>query len=235
MASLSELKFFTTPAHECSYLAGREAITMFVDPSAEIDQELYGALSSLGFRRSGSHIYRPNCRDCSACVPVRIPVATFQNKRSQLRCWKKNQDLVVRKVPPSFTEEYFELYCDYISHRHADGDMFPPEADQFRSFLVDGRREASFYEFRKDGTLLAVAVADQLKDALSAIYSFFNPAEAKRSIGTFAVLWLIEETRRLGLTHLYLGYWIKQCQKMNYKIDYRPTELFIKNHWISLD
>ena len=135
-------------------------------------------------------------------------------------------------MPPRLTDEYFALYRLYIDTRHADGDMYPANVDQFQSFLVDGRPEATFFEFRANGTLLAVAVVDELMDGLSAIYTFFDPDCGKRSLGVFAVLWLIEETRRLGLQHLYLGYWIKECQKMSYKMDYKPIEMFINNYWI---
>ena len=131
-------------------------------------------------------------------------------------------------------DEYYDLYEKYISARHSDGDMYPASRDQFQSFLVDGRQEASFYEFRAHGKLLAVAVVDQLDNALSAIYTFFDPEEDQRSLGNFAILWLIERTRQLNLNHLYLGYWIKQSQKMSYKMDYKPLEIFIENHWMTV-
>ena len=113
--------------------------------------------------------------------------------------------------------------------------MYPASEQQFESFLVDGRPEASFYEFRLAGELLAIAVADDLLDGMSAIYTFFDPDCGKRSLGVFAVLWLIEETRRRAMPHLYLGYWIKQCQKMNYKLDYKPIEMFVNNYWVLND
>jgi arginine-tRNA-protein transferase len=113
--------------------------------------------------------------------------------------------------------------------------MYPPEAEQFKSFLVECREETRFYEFRCADRLMAIAVADRLQDGLSAIYTFFDPDEVQRSLGVQAVLWLIDEAKRLQLSYLFLGYWIKQCQKMNYKLEYRPIELFINGHWIPLD
>lgn len=235
MTSLSELKFFTTPAHDCSYLDGKQAITLFADPVATIDTDLYSALSAVGFRRSGSHIYRPYCQACSACIPVRIPVTQFMDKRKHRRARKANETLIVTKHSPKLTEEYFSLYKKYISERHSDGDMFPASEDQFQSFLVDGRAEASFYEFRRSGHLLAVAVADELNDGLSAIYTFFDPNEQNSALGVFAVLWLIQEAQNQNLEYLYLGYWIKQCQKMNYKMEYKPIELYVNNSWIGIE
>ncbi|MEX2488208.1 MAG: arginyltransferase [Pseudomonadales bacterium] len=234
MTSLSELRFFATPPHDCSYLEGREATTLVVDPLAKVDTKLYTALSEMGFRRSGNHIYRPYCQACSACIPVRIPVERFEIRRRQRRIWKKNGDLVVSTMLPAMTDEYFHLYRDYIDHRHPDGDMYPADADQFESFLVDGRPEARFYEFRDQEKLLAIAVADELDNGLSAIYTFFDPTVTERSLGVYAILWLIEETGRLGKQYLYLGYWIKDCQKMSYKTDYKPIELFVNNHWVTV-
>jgi len=210
----------------------REAVTLFADPAANIDAGTYSALSAFGFRRSGNHIYRPHCQNCSACVPVRIPVNKFSMKRSQRRIWKRNQDLQVNEISPLFSEEIYSLYDRYISRRHADGDMYPPEPDQFKSFLVESRDETIFYEFRDQETLIAVAVVDRLQDGLSSIYTFFDPDLAKQSPGVFTILWQIEKTREMGLQYVYLGYWIKQSQKMNYKIEYKPLELFLKDHWV---
>ena len=235
MTSLSELRFFTTPAHDCSYLEGKQAITLFADPLARVDKDLYSSLSAVGFRRSGSHIYRPYCQSCTACIPVRIPVHAFKPRRSQKRVLRSNQDLVVDENPPLVSDEYFDIYQRYITERHADGDMHPASIEQFESFLVEGRPEARFFNFRDGQELVAVAVADELNDGLSAIYTFFDPDTDQRAPGVYAILWLIEETRRRGLEYLYLGYWIKQCQKMNYKMDYKPIELYVNNTWVGID
>ena len=235
MTSLSEISFFTTPTHDCSYLEGKQAITLFADPLIKIDKDMYSALSVVGFRRSGKHIYRPYCQNCAACIPVRIPVAQFTEKRKHRRARKVNETLTVTKHSPRITEENFSLYEKYIAERHSDGDMYPASRDQFQSFLVDGRAEASFYEFRNSGRLLAVAVADELNDGLSAIYTFFDTEERSRALGVFSILWLVEEAQNQNLEFLYLGYWIKQCQKMNYKMEYKPIELYVNNSWVAID
>ena len=235
MTSLSEISFFTTPTHDCSYLEGKQAITLFADPLIKIDKDMYSALSAVGFRRSGKHIYRPYCQACAACIPVRIPVAQFTEKRKHRRARKVNETLTVTKHSPRITEENFSLYEKYIAERHSDGDMYPASRDQFQSFLVDGRAEASFYEFRNSGRLLAVAVADELNDGLSAIYTFFDTEERSRALGVFSILWLVEEAQNQNLEFLYLGYWIKQCQKMNYKMEYKPIELYVNNSWVAID
>jgi len=154
-------------------------------------------------------------------------------RRSQLRAWRSNQELLVQETDPVFTDEIYNLYAQYISRRHADGDMYPPAVEQFKSFLVESRKETIFYEFRLEDCLVAVAVVDRLLDGLSSIYTFFDPDLQKRSLGVFAILWQIEEARRLGLRYVYLGYWIRQSGKMNYKIEYKPLELFLKDHWVA--
>lgn len=231
MTSLRTLVFFATPAHDCSYLPDREATTMFVDPRASIDKKLYSQLTSLGFRRSGSHYYRPHCEACNACTPVRLNVNNFRPDRSQRRVMKKNSDLECTLVPAAFRESYYQLYANYVEQRHKDGDMYPPSREQFTSFLIEGATDSLFLEIRKDGELVALAAVDSLDDGLSAIYTVFDPDLEHRSLGTFAVLWQIEEARRRGLAHLYLGYWIKECRKMSYKTRFRPIEALHDGQW----
>ncbi|MCF3191635.1 arginyltransferase [Pseudomonas bubulae] len=235
MTELARLKFYATQPHACSYLPDEQATTLFLDPSQPMDVQVYADLSEMGFRRSGDHLYRPHCLKCDACTPTRIPVARFAPNRQQKRIFKRNADLQVQAVKPAFSEENFDLYQRYIEQRHADGDMFPPSRDQFSTFLVRDLAFSKFYEFRLDGRLLAVAVTDVLPNGLSAVYTFYDPDEERRSLGRYGILWQIAEARRLGLDALYLGYWIKNCKKMNYKTEYRPIELLINQRWSSLD
>lgn len=233
MSDLQTLRFYATPPHDCSYLSGRKAKTLFVDPQAEVTAALYSQLSDLGFRRSGSHIYRPHCDQCNACVSVRVPVRAFRPSKTQRRIWRRNDDLRVEQVAPQLTIEYYRLYERYISERHADGDMYPPSPSQFMSFLVEGRQPSCFYEFRDgDDRLVAVAVTDQIEQGLSALYTFYDPNEEKRSLGTYAILWQIDEVRRNGLDYLYLGYWVRDCRKMRYKTAYRPLDMLIADQWM---
>lgn len=234
MSSLKTLIFFATPEHPCSYLEGRQATTMFVDPRAQVDKSLYSQLTELGFRRSGSHYYRPHCRGCNACIPVRIPVEHFRPDRSQRRIRKANQDLSLSITPVRFDEEIYCLYERYINERHHDGDMYPASREQFTSFLIEGSIDGFFLEMRLEGRLLGVAVVDVLDNGLSAIYTMFEPGEEKRSLGTYAILWQVEEACRRGLNHLYLGYWIRQCRKMNYKTRFRPLQQLINGRWVDL-
>lgn len=234
MTELARLKFYATQPHPCSYLPGEQATTLFLDPSQPMDARMYAELSEMGFRRSGDHLYRPHCQHCNACIPARIPVARFAPNRQQRRIFKRNVDLEVTCTPPRFNEEVYGLYSRYIEQRHADGDMYPPSREQFQTFLVRNLPFARFFEFRKDGYLLAVAVTDVLNNGLSAVYTFYAPEEDRRSLGRYAILWQISEAARRELPDVYLGYWIKNCRKMNYKTEYRPIELLVNQRWVSL-
>ncbi|MGI1677832.1 MAG: arginyltransferase [Cellvibrionaceae bacterium] len=231
MTSLSHIKLFATHPHECSYLPEKEATTVFIDPEEVIDKELYQQLSAMGFRRSGSHVYRPNCENCNACIPVRIPVSLFLPNRRQKRCMKANADLVIAYVEGGDSEEYYLLYERYISARHKDGDMYPPSREQFSGFLTKEWGITRFVEMRLDEKLIGVMVCDKLDDGLSAVYTYFDPDYPKRSLGVFGILSQIQLAQELNLKYLYLGYWIKESQKMAYKSEYRPLELLVEKRW----
>jgi len=234
MTDLSHLKLFATQPHPCSYLEGEEATTLFIDPEAPVDRALYSQLSQLGFRRSGGHLYRPHCADCSACISCRIPVKDFVPNRTQRRCWRRNEDLVLSFTDRIDTEEHYQLYADYIETRHKDGDMYPPSRTQYEAFLSREWGLTRYIEFRLEDRLLGVAVCDRLDDGLSAVYTFFDSREPRRSLGVFGILAQIDRAQQLGLEHVYLGYWIKRCQKMDYKTQYRPLQLLVNRRWVTL-
>ncbi len=231
MTSRAELKVYATQPHDCSYLKGREATTVFVDPRTVIDKPLYSRLSEIGFRRSGSHIYRPHCQACKACVPSRVRVAHFVPSRTQRKLMKRNADLEVVELADIKDDNSYRLYHDYICHRHADGDMYPPDREQYTSFLAPQWDLTRFYGFTLDGELLAVSVADLLDHGISAVYTFFRHDMEKRSLGTWVILKQIELARKLDLDYLYLGYWIAESPKMAYKNTFNPLEIFRDGRW----
>lgn len=228
------LKLFQTHSHDCSYLPGLQARTLFVDPDTTLTKASQTRLAALGFRRSGDFVYRPNCDSCSACVPVRIPVNHFTAGRTQRRISRRNSTLTVAIVDATPNDERYDLYARYITARHKDGDMYPPSPEQFANFLTNSETDTHFIEYRDESELVAVAVTDFLDNAYSAVYSFFDPDNQRASYGVYTILSQIELAKQAGFDYLYLGYWIKACQKMSYKVDYRPIELFINNRWTEL-
>lgn len=223
---------YATPAHDCSYLPSREAVTLFADPEHPKNPWLQGLLTRQGFRRSGVHLYRPRCPRCSACEAARVPVREFRSSRSQRRTWRGNRDLAVRVLPQAFFDEHYALYERYVATRHAGGGMDEPSPQKYRDFLLCPWADTRLVEFRDGPRLLAVAVSDRLPDALSAVYTFFDPDEAARGLGVHAVLWQIEAARAEGLDWLYLGYAIDGCRKMQYKASFQPQERLCDGHWL---
>jgi len=233
--NLQGLQFYVSPSHECSYLLDEKAITLFADPTALLSNSQYQILSKIGFRRSGEHIYRPHCSLCNACIPVRLAVNDFKTNRNQRRILKANTNVNVTVCTSDYTDEHYQLYTRYIKSRHAGGGMDDNDVKSYKSFVNSSWSDTYLYEFRVDTKLVAVAVTDHLNDSMSAVYTYFDPDFSKQSLGVFSVLWQIEYAINNNFNWLYLGYWIKQCQKMAYKDNYRPMEYFDGSNWLTLD
>lgn len=232
MTDLTQLKFFLTSPHECGYLHDEQACNVFVDPSAELNISVYEQLTDLGFRRSGNYLYRPNCAHCHACIPIRLSVDEFVPNRNQRRCLKRNADLHCEITRDISGDEYYSLFERYIEDRHYDGEMYPASRETFANFLGQAFDTTHYQVVRDaDGKLLSVAVTDVLGHALSAIYTFFDPDEEKRSLGVYNIVKQIEWAKRFQRPYLYLGYWISRCAKMSYKTQYQPYEILLGRHW----
>lgn len=230
---IMDVRLFLTVEHACSYLPNRTARNLVADPMV-VDNRLYTYLATLGFRRSGGYVYRPHCPGCDACQSLRIPVAQFQPNRSQRRIWHRNSGLSVHVRPPRFNPQHYRLFERYVKVRHPKGGMDDVTPDSYLSFIVSNWSDTVLYEFRLNKHLLAVAVTDRLENALSAVYTFFDPEESRRSLGSYAILWQIAEAERQGLDWVYLGYWIEACMKMVYKANFRPHQLFTAGRWLSI-
>lgn len=230
VSELHPIRLLVSREHDCGYLPDRTARSAFVDPALRLNPLRYGTLLEQGFRRSGSYVYRPLCRGCNACRPARIVVADFTLDRSLRRCRKINADLTMTGVD-RLSDEHYALYRDYLRARHPDGGMDPDDAGAFHEFLDAPWSLTTFLEFRKDGTLLAVAVVDQVPDGLSAVYTFFDPSAPRRSLGSYAILRQIELAQDSGLTYVYLGYWVAQSRKMDYKRRFRPLQMLDASGW----
>jgi arginyl-tRNA--protein-N-Asp/Glu arginylyltransferase len=231
--SSRHLQLYITAKSPCGYFDERMSSNLVPDPDLSLNMAIYNQLIQHGFRRSGAHCYRPHCSNCQACVACRIPVQDFIANRSQKRCLSASLALTQTVVDAHFSDEYFELYRRYLNSRHREGSMADPGEDDFRQFLYCDWSETRFIEFRLDKKLIAVAVSDIVNDGLSAVYSFFEPAMAKRSLGTYCVLKQIEYAREQGLDYIYLGYWIENHPKMHYKSNFKPLQLYQHEQWQS--
>ncbi len=222
---------YLSPPSPCNYLPGREERSLLVDPDLAMNPGLYGALLGHGFRRSGKLVYRHQCDSCSRCVAVRLPVTYFTPRRIQRRIERRWEGVEVIDRGNRFDPAHFALYRRYMTSRHGDGEMAKHDEPDYRAFLMCSWCETRFIEFHLHGRLAAVAVTDRVPDALSAMYTFFDPEFAALSPGVFALLWQIREATRLGLSWLYLGFWIPGCRKMEYKSGYRPLQALTDGRW----
>jgi arginyl-tRNA--protein-N-Asp/Glu arginylyltransferase len=225
-------QFFATAPVPCPYIPGRAERKLIVELAGRTAPALYDELSRAGFRRSHRFSYRPACRSCAACVPVRIAVERFADTRSIRRVRNANRDIAGLILKPRATEEQFALFARYQRSRHCDSDMAAMSYADYRGMVEDSAVRTALVELRDpEGALVAVSLIDRLDDGVSAVYSFYDPAHQRRSLGTWCILWLVEECRRAGLTHVYLGYWVAESPKMAYKARFPALERLADGRW----
>jgi leucyl-tRNA---protein transferase len=225
-------QFFLTPGGPCPYLPGRTERKVFARLGGNLAQPLSEALTHSGFRRSQSIAYRPACEGCSACVSVRIRASEFEASRNQKRIFKRSDDLVRTEVTAEATREQFALLRTYLDSRHPGGGMSDMGLFDYVAMVEETPVDTRIVEYRNAaGTLLACALTDRLKDGLSMVYSFFHPGEDSRSLGTYMILDHVRAARAQSLPYVYLGYWVRGSEKMDYKIRFSPLEALTQNGW----
>ncbi len=226
--------FYLTFPLPCPYLDGRmeqRVFTVLTGLTGGKSASLFDFLSHAGFRRSLDTVYQPSCPGCDACVSVRILTHGFRPSRTFRRVLRANRDITAELLPARATKEQYDLFSRYLRSRHCDGEMANMSWEEYLFFAEDIFTETFIAEFRNKGELVAACIVDQLSDGLSAVYSFFDPDEEKRGLGNFILLWLVEKAQKMGLAHVYPGYWIADCRKMSYKTRFQPLERFTRTGW----
>jgi arginine-tRNA-protein transferase len=228
-------QFFLTPGGPCPYLPGKVERKVFARLADNLAQPLSEALTHSGFRRSQSIAYRPACESCNACQSVRIRAQDFVISRNQKRILRRAADLQRSEVAAEATREQFALLRTYLDSRHPGGGMSDMGLFDYVAMVEETPVDTHIVEYRApDGTLLACALTDRLKDGLSMVYSFFHPGEDARSLGTTMILDHVRSAQKAGLPYVYLGYWVRGSDKMDYKIRFTPLEALGQNGWESL-
>lgn len=235
---LQKLQFYVSTGYSCGYLPNKLAQSLIASPPHLIDADVYSGLIQQGFRRSGKFTYRPHCENCRECIAVRVILQDFVPSRSQKRAYQQHQNLITTILPIAFHAEHYALYAAYQKARHSNDALNKedkPEQDnveQYKNFLCQTNVESVLLEFRENDQLKMVSVIDIVHDGISAVYTFYETSDAKASFGTYNVLWQIEWAKTLNFPYLYLGYWIKDSQKMAYKQNFKPLEKLIDGEWL---
>jgi leucyl-tRNA---protein transferase len=239
-------QFYLTTPSPCPYLEGQEERKVFTHLVGDRAPELNDLLTHGGFRRSQSIAYRPACENCRACVSVRVVVADFKLSRNMRRIVERNGDIIggMRATIP--TSEQYSLFRAYLDARHREGGMADMTVLDYAMMVEDSHVNTRLIEFRRRGPdsringqgigrLMAAALTDVLNDGLSMVYSFFDPEEASRSLGTLMILDHIARAKRMGLPYVYLGYWVNGSRKMDYKGRFLPQERLMASGWTRVE
>ena len=228
------LRLRLTRSHACAYLEGRQERRL----AADITQHggAHDQLAEAGFRRIENWVYRPACEACQACIPIRVNAKDFRMSRNLSRIWRTNQDLTRTPSSRLVGQSHYQLFLDYLNSRHQDGQMASMSFDEFSNMVHNSPIETALLEYRTvSGELMACMLLDIQRGGLSAVYSFYNPEEQRRSLGSFMVIDLVQLAREMGLDWVYLGYYVADCRKMIYKARFQPSEVFINGRWVGFD
>lgn len=239
-------QFYVTAPQPCPYLEGRQERKLFTALSGDGAERLNNALSRQGFRRSQNVLYRPACADCSACMSARIRVADFAPSRGHRRLLRRNADLTRVATSPWATDEQFSLFRRYLDRRHADGGMADMDIFEFAAMIEETPVRSRVVEYRRlhdpnqrrltlpgpdNSDLMAVCLTDVLDDGVSLVYSFYEPGDEARSLGTYMILDHVQIARRAGLPYVYLGYWVPGSRKMDYKARFSGLDIYKGGAW----
>ncbi|MCB1167369.1 MAG: GNAT family N-acetyltransferase, partial [Leptospiraceae bacterium] len=189
----------------CPYFKDRPASLLFL--RGDNVGQMYRMLMDEGYRRTGEHLYRPDCAGCRECQVYRVPVSDFQMRKSQRRIFRSGKaQFDHRLADPELTEEKMDLYRRYLSGQHGDPEQ-SEALDEYsyreffvRSFLGDRTREL---QIRDGDRLVGVGICDLLMDAWSSVYFYFDPDYSNYSPGHYSMLLEVELARDLGFKYYY--------------------------------
>jgi arginyl-tRNA--protein-N-Asp/Glu arginylyltransferase len=217
----------------CPYLSGRVARQPLRQPVRPLSGGEFDVRLEAGDRRAGTMLYNQACPACAACEPIRVDAHAFAPSRSQRRAQARGDAAVtVRLGPVEVDEARLALYRAHERGRGLDHDGRPPiDALGYESVFASSCVETFEVRYLVEGRLAAVAITDRGARALSAVYTYWDPAYAALSLGTYSILTQIAVARRLNLDWLYLGLAIRENHSMAYKLAFMPHERLVGGAW----
>ena len=225
--------FFMTKETKCPYIENNSEKRLVTDLNN--NPILFDELSLSGFRRIENWMYRPSCSHCAECKSYRVNIKKFSLTKSLKRIKKNNSEVSTFLKNNSASEEYYDLFSSYQHKRHAGSSMSSMTFDDFKSMIETSPINTQVYEFRnKEKKLLGLMLFDYQIDGLSAVYSFYDIKFKKNGLGNFMILELIELAKKLNLNYVYLGYYIKNASRMNYKLKFKEGELYTDGKWTKI-
>tara|TARA_Y100000310_G_scaffold242656_1_gene246825 strand:+ start:23 stop:739 length:717 start_codon:yes stop_codon:yes gene_type:complete len=227
----NNLNFHRLLPRPCPYLPGKKEHLLFTDLTKFVSKKTLEKLVSEGFRRSENIFYKPSCKHCKACMSSRVVVNNFLFSKNFKRILRKNQDLKFKIVKPKTNHDHYKLFKNYLKLRHSKGDMTDMTYLDFRTMLEISPVDTKILHLYKNNKFFGAMLYDIYENSYSANYSFYNPKFKSRSLGTFLILKLIEQAKIEKIKYLYLGYYIKECKKMSYKINFKPIEILKNKNW----
>ena len=235
-------QFNVTDPSPCPYIEGKMERKTFTELIGKNASTMNSILTQIGFRRSQYFAYRPFCEQCNACISVRVKVNEFELSKNMRRVKMLNQDIVGRIKKPYFTDEQYSVFRSYVDNRHLSGGMSEMGIYEFATMIEETSVDSRVIEYRQNNSssskpnnhatpLIGVALTDLLEDGISMVYTFYDIKFLSRSLGTYMILDHIARVKRAKLPYLYLGYWVKNSPKMDYKIRFQPQEHLGPNGW----
>lgn len=218
----------------CPYLPGRLARMPLRLPLEQVTPEAFDALLEQGDRRFGPLLYRTRCPECSACEPIRVPVAQFRPSKTQRRVWRRNEgEITVEVGAPTITERHLELFNRHKHERGLERSVEVTTAESYRFHLVDTCVDSREVRYLLGGELIAVSILDVGRASASSVYHFFDPDQSARALGVYSVMWEIAWCASVGIEWYYLGLFVADCQSLSYKAQYRPHERRVNGVWVA--
>ena len=203
----------------CPYLEGREKQFEYFF-AHNLDEEEISSLLSEGWRKFGIHFFRPACPTCTECIPLRVLTNDFAPSKSQRRILKKEESIDVKFGPPRYDPRIYQIFEAHSLERFSQPTGFEDFLLSFYTPACPGMQSEYYFE----GELVGVGFLDRGSDCLSSVYFAFDPHRSELGLGTFSILKEIEEARKMGLPHYYLGFYVPGCARMTYKDHFLPRE-----------